>query len=133
MNASIIWYFVQNIVFVYLKMALPNIRYSKCIICVVKKKTFSVLELNVQDDHVHLVLSIAPKYSVSSIMGFLKGKLSQKLFRQYDSFGRQYWGRHLWARGYSVSTIGLDEDMIRKYVKWQEKREREIENQQKNK
>ena len=98
-----------------------------------QKADLSVMELNVQEDHVHLVLSIAPKYSVASIMGFLKGKLSQKLFREYDSFGRQYWGRHLWARGYCVSTIGLDEEKIRKYVKWQEKRELEIENKQKKK
>ena len=92
-----------------------------------------VLELNVRDDHVHLVLSIAPKYSVSSIMGYLKGKLSQKLFRQYTNLGSQYWGCHLWARGYCVSTIGLDEEMIRKYVNLQEKLEREIKNRQNNK
>ena len=98
-----------------------------------QKDHLEVLELNVQDDHVHLVLSIAPKYSVSSIMGYLKGKLSQKLFRQYKNLGSQYWGRHLWARGYCVSTIGLDDEKIRKYINWQEKRDREIENQQKNK
>ena len=98
-----------------------------------QKDHLEVIELNVQEDHVHLILSIAPKYSVSSIMGYLKGKLAQKLFRQYKKLGSQYWGRHLWSRGYCVSTIGLDEEKIRKYVKWQEKHEREIENQQKNK
>jgi len=60
-------------------------------------------------------------------MGYLKGKLTIRLFRQYEKPGRKYWGRHLWARGYCVSTVGLDEDKIRKYVKWQEKREKQVE------
>jgi putative transposase len=76
---------------------------------------------------VHLVVSIAPKYAVSSFMGYLKGKLAIRLFERYDKLGRRYWGRHLWSRGYCVSTIGLDEDQIRKYVKWQEQREKRLE------
>jgi putative transposase len=89
-----------------------------------------VLELNVQLDHVHLILSIPPKYAVSSVMGFLKGKLSLRLFHRYERLGHQYWGRHLWSRGYCVSTIGLDEEKIRKYVQWQEKREKKAERSQ---
>ena len=50
-----------------------------------------------------------------------------RLFQRYEKLGKRYWGRHLWSRGYCVSTIGLDEERIRKYVKWQEKREKEIE------
>ena len=92
-----------------------------------QKDKVEVLELNVQPDHVHVVMSIAPKYAVSDIMGYLKGKLAMRLFQRYEKLGRRYWGRHLWSRGYCVSTVGLDEEKIRKYVKWQEKREKEIE------
>ena len=92
-----------------------------------QKEKVAVLELNVQAEHVHVVLSIAPKYAVSNIMGYLKGKLAMRLFQRYEKLGKRYWGRHLWSRGYCVSTIGLDEERIRKYVKWQEKREKEIE------
>jgi putative transposase len=64
-----------------------------------QKEQVEVLELNVQPDHVHLVVSIPPKYSVSEFMGYLKGKMALRLFQQYESLGRRYWGRHLWARG----------------------------------
>jgi putative transposase len=86
-----------------------------------------VLELSIQPDHIHLIVSILPKYAVSNIMGYLKGKLSIRLFQQYERLGRRYWGQHLWSRGYCVSTVGLDEDKIRKYVKWQEQKEKAVE------
>ena len=92
-----------------------------------QKDLVEILELNVQPDHVHAVMSIAPKYSVSSMMGFLKGKLAINLFKRYERLGKRYWGRHLWSRGYCVSTIGLDEEKIRKYVKYQEKKDKEAE------
>ena len=99
-------------------------------LCSAKDKV-EVLELNVQPDHVHLIVSIPPKYAVSKFMGYLKGKLAIRLFNRYESLGRKYWGRHLWSRGYCVSTIGLDEERIRKYVKWQEKKEKKAEATQK--
>ena len=89
-----------------------------------------MLELNIMEDHIHLVVSIPPKYSVSGLIGYLKGKLSIKLFQKYESLGKRFWGRHLWYRGFCVSTIGLDEEKIRKYVKWQEKKEKEVEQAQ---
>jgi len=89
-----------------------------------EKDLVEILELNIQKDHIHLVLSVPPKYSISSLMGFLKGKISIKLFQRYEKIAKKYWGRHLWSRGYCVSTVGLDEDKIRKYVKWQEKNDR---------
>ena len=95
-----------------------------------QKEDIEVLELNVRPDHIHLVVSIAPKYAISSIMGYLKGKLAIRLFERYERLGRKYWGRHLWSRGYCVSTVGIDEEKIRKYVQWQEKKEREIEQEQ---
>ena len=97
-----------------------------------QKDLVEILELNIQEDHVHLVIEIPPKYSVSSIMGFLKGKLSIRLFHRYERIGKQYWGRHFWSRGYCVSTVGLDEEQIRKYVKWQEKKEKDNEKDQLN-
>ena len=90
-----------------------------------QKDLLEILELNIQEDHVHLVLSIPPKYSVSSVMGYLKGKLALRMFHHYERLGKRYWGRHLWSRGYCVSTVGLNEDEIRKYVKWQEKNDKD--------
>ena len=93
-----------------------------------------VLELNVQEDHVHLLMSMPPKYAVSEMMGFLKGKLALRMFERFPQLGRKYWGRHLWrvphGRGYCVSTVGIDEEMIRKYVRWQEQQERDAEHTQ---
>ncbi len=87
-----------------------------------------VVELSVQRDHVHLVCSIPPKLSVSEFMGLLKGKLAIKLFKSYPGLRKKlYWGNHFWARGYFVSTVGVDEDMIRRYVRHQEEKEREEE------
>ena len=90
-----------------------------------------ILELNIQEDHIHLVVSVPPKVSISRLMGVLKGKLAIKIFKSYPKLKEKpYWGNHFWARGYFVSTVGLDEDMIRKYVKHQEQEEKKIESQQ---
>jgi len=76
-------------------------------------------------------LSIPHKVSVSEMMGILKGKLVIKLFKSYPKMKQKpYWGNHFWARGYFVSTVGIDEDVIKRYVKHQEKEERQIEDQQ---
>ena len=94
-------------------------------------KQCEILELNVQCDHIHLLVSVPPKVSISKLMGLLKGKLAIKLFKSYPRLKKKpYWGNHFWARGYFVSTVGLDEDMIRRYVKHQEKEERRVEDQQ---
>lgn len=90
-------------------------------------KNLEVLEMNVQGDHVHLVLSIPPKNSVSEVVGFLKGKCAIKVFDRHLEIKKRYWGRHFWAKGYCVSTVGLDEIKIRKYVKWQKEKERRVE------
>jgi len=92
-----------------------------------QKDLVEVEEINVQPDHVHAILSVPPKYSISDIMGFIKGKISLNLFHRYERLGKKYWGRHLWSRGYCVSTIGLDEEQIRKYVRWQEHKDKESE------
>jgi len=88
-------------------------------------------EMSVQNDHIHLVLSIPPKVSVSEMMGILKGKLAIKLFKSYPKMKQKpYWGNHFWARGYFVSTIGINEEVIKRYVKHQEQEEKQIEAQQ---
>jgi len=92
-----------------------------------QKEELEIIEMNVQSDHVHLVMWIPPKYSVASVMGYLKGKLAIRILQRYEKLGEKYWGRHLWSRGYCVSTIGIDETRIREYVKWQEKKEQEME------
>ncbi len=97
-----------------------------------QKEGVEIIELNVQNDHIHLIVWIPPKYAVSAVMGYLKGKLAIRIFQRYEKLGKQFWGRHLWSRGYCVSTIGIDEQRIREYVKWQEKKEQEIEKLQGN-
>lgn len=92
-----------------------------------------VMELSVQADHIHLVCSIPPKLSISEFMGFLKGKLAIKLFKSYPGLRKKpYWGNHFWTRGYFVNTIGMNEELIRRYVKYQEEREKEEERNQQN-
>ena len=82
-------------------------------------------ELKVMRDHVHLVVTVPPKVSISELMGFLKGKTAIGIFKHYAHLRRKpYWGNHFWSRGYCVTTIGLDEEKIRRYVKYQEEAER---------
>lgn len=90
-----------------------------------QKDGVEVLEANVQPDHVHLVVSVPPKYAFSQYMGFLKGKLALRLFDRFPQLRKRYWGQHVWSRGYCVSTVGLDEERIKKYVKWQNRRDAE--------
>jgi putative transposase len=80
-----------------------------------------VVELKVQRDHVHLVAMIPPKLSVSNYMGRTKGKTAIRVFSVFRDLRRhKYWGNHFWSPGYCVGTVGLNEEQIRKYVKYQE-------------
>ena len=91
-------------------------------------KRCEVEELNIQSDHIHLIVSIPPKVSISEFMGTIKGKLAIKLFKSYPVMKKKpYWGNHFWARGYFVNTIGINEEMIKKYVKYQEEEEKKEE------
>ncbi|MCW7764520.1 IS200/IS605 family transposase [Photorhabdus luminescens] len=84
-----------------------------------------IVELNVQIDHVHLLVKI-PKLSVSQVLGHLKGRTAIRLFNKFPYLRKKkLWGNHFWARGYCVDTVGINEEMIRKYVKYQEKHEHE--------
>ena len=71
-------------------------------------------------DHVHLLLSIPPQYSVSQIMGYIKGKSSLEIFDKHANLKYKYGNRHFWAEGYYVSTVGINESTIRKYIREQE-------------
>ena len=75
-------------------------------------------------DHIHMLLMIPPKYSVAHTIGFLKGKSAIRIHRDYLQVKRNFTGRHFWARGYCVSTVGLDEQVIRDYIKNQEAEEK---------
>ena len=85
-------------------------------------------ELNIQDDHVHLVVMVPPKISISTYVGRVKGKTAIRIFCKMPSLKiKPYWGNHFWARGYCVDTVGLDLEKIKLYVKYQEKKEKSLE------
>ena len=90
-------------------------------------KKIEILASTIQLDHVHLVLCIPPKHSVSAVVGFLKGKSAIKIFDRHMDLRKRYWGRHFWAQGYCVSTVGLDEEKVKQYVLWQLNRDRNTE------
>jgi len=100
------------------EVAARNERYKLC----GQKDGIEIVEINIQPDHVHMIITIPPKYAISDVMGFLKGKTAIKLFQIQKQLTKTYWGRNLWSRGYCVSTIGLNEEKIKKYVKWQQER-----------
>ncbi|GAB5051373.1 hypothetical protein PESHB4_00040 [Pediococcus ethanolidurans] len=77
-------------------------------------------------DHVHLLVSIPPKLSVSSFMGYLKGKSALMMFDQHANLKYKFGNRHFWSEGYYVSTVGLNESTIKKYIQNQEKHDRAV-------
>ena len=84
-----------------------------------------VVEMSVQRDHVHLQVLVPPKVSVSRFVGTIKGRTAIRILNRHKKLKQKpYWGNHFWARGYCVDTIGLDEEKVRKYVRYQEQRER---------
>ena len=90
------------------------------------QKESRVEEGHLMPDHVHMLLSIPPKYSVSQVIGFIKGKSAIHLARVYGERKRNFVGQHFWARGFFVSTVGRDETVIREYIKKQEKEDERL-------
>src|SRR5208337_4252818 len=90
------------------------------------QKESPILEGHLKPDHVHMLISIPPKYSVSQVVGFLKGKSAIQIARVYLGKRKNFTGQHFWARGYFVSTVGIDEEAIRAYIKAQEKEDRRL-------
>ena len=124
--SHVIWHCQYHIVWV------PKYRYKvlKGKICEEVRKTVivqserlgcEIVELNVQVDHVHLLIKVPPKVSISVLMGVMKGKSAIRVFSKFPELKRRpYWGNHFWAEGYCVDTVGLDSEMIQKYVRYQE-------------
>ena len=129
--AHVIWHCQYHLVWV------PKYRYrilkgevkaevERCIRLFCGQKKVTIVELNIQLDHIHLLAKIPPKVSVSEMMGILKGRTAIRIFKQFSKLKRKpYWGNHFWAEGYCVDTVGLDAEMIQKYVRYQERQEKQ--------
>ena len=88
-------------------------------------KRVEILEMTIMPDHIHMVVIIPPKLAISELVGILKGKTAIAVFQQHKKLRtKPYWGNHFWSRGYCITTVGMDEEKIRRYVKYQEDAER---------
>ena len=104
-----------------------NTRVGKILRELCNQKDIELVEGNAAQDHIHMVLSIPPKYSVANTIGYLKGKSAIRINRELLKTKGTLFGRSFWARGYCVSTVGLDEQTIRRYVRDQEKHQQDFE------
>jgi len=91
-----------------------------------RQKESEVVEGHLMSDHVHMLISVPPKYAVAQVVGFLKGKSAIHIARTFMGRERNFTGHHFWARGYFVSTIGKDEKAIKEYIKKQEEEDRRL-------
>ena len=92
-----------------------------------RQRECEIHEGHLMPDHVHMLISIPPKYSVAQVMGFMKGKSAIHIARTYAGRRRNFVGQHFWARGYWVSTVGRNEAVVRKYIQEQEKEDQRLE------
>ena len=92
-----------------------------------RQKGVDLLEGHAMPDHIHLVLSIPPKYSVAMVVGYLKGKSAIQIHRRLLGVNRGFTGKHFWSRGYCISTVGLDEKTVRAYVRQQDELDHQME------
>jgi putative transposase len=90
------------------------------------QKESSVEEGHLMPDHIHMLISIPPKYSVAQVVGYIKGKSAIHIAREFLGRKKNFTGQSFWARGYFVSTVGRDEETIRRYIKKQEAEDRRI-------
>ena len=91
-----------------------------------EQKESRIEEGHLLADHVHMMISIPPKYAVSQVVGFIKGKSAIHLARTYGERSRNFVGQNFWARGYFVSTVGRDEEVIREYIRHQEEQDKRL-------
>ena len=91
-----------------------------------RQKESEVVEGHLMLDHVHMLISVPPKYAVAQVVGFIKGKSAIHIARGFMGRDRNFIGQHFWARGYFVSTIGKDEKAIKEYIKKQEEEDRRL-------
>jgi putative transposase len=89
-----------------------------------RQKESEIEEGHLMGDHVHMMISIPPKYSVVQVVGYIKGKSAIHIARHFGEKSRNFVGQHFWARGYFVSTVGRDEEVIRRYIQRQENEDR---------
>jgi putative transposase len=89
-----------------------------------RQKESEIEEGHLAADHVHMMISIPPKYAVSQVVGYIKGKSAIHIARHFGERRRNFVGHHFWARGYFVSTVGRDEEVIRRYIRRQEVEDR---------
>jgi putative transposase len=89
-----------------------------------EQKESRIIEGHLMVDHIHMLIEIPPKYSVAQVVGYIKGKSAIHVARTYEGRQKNFTGQHLWARGYFVSTVGLDEKVIKEYIKNQESEDR---------
>lgn len=92
-----------------------------------QQKESEIEEGHLMADHVHMLLSVPPKYAVSQVMGFIKGKSAIHIARVYGGRKKNFVGQHFWARGYWVSTVGKNEAAVRRYIQEQEKEDKRLE------
>lgn len=92
-----------------------------------RQKECRIVEGHLQMDHVHMCISIPPKFSVANVIGYIKGKSAISIARHFMGRARNFAGEHFWARGYFVSTVGLDEEVVKKYIRDQEKEDDRLE------
>jgi putative transposase len=92
-----------------------------------RQKQSKIVEGHLRPDHVHMCVSIPPKYAVSSVVGFIKGKSAISIARSFTARKRNFTGESFWARGFFVSTVGLDEEAVRKYIREQEAEDTRLE------
>ena len=90
------------------------------------QKESRIEEGHLMPDHVHMLISIPPKYAVSNVIGYIKGKSAIHLARVYGERKRNFVGQHFWARGYYVTTVGRDETVIREYIRTQEEADQRL-------
>ena len=95
-----------------------------------EQKESRIEEAHLMPDHVHMMIVIPPKYAVSQVVGFIKGKSAIHLARSYAERSRNFVGQHFWARGYFVSTVGRDEEVIREYIRQQEEEDKRLDQMQ---
>jgi len=91
-----------------------------------EQKESRIEEGHLMPDHVHMMIAIPPKYAVSQVVGYIKGKSAIHLARSYAERSRNFVGQHFWARGYFVSTVGRDEEVIREYIWRQEEEDKRL-------
>ena len=92
-----------------------------------QEKESEIIEGHLMPDHVHMLLSVPPKYAVAQVVGYIKGKSAIHIARVYAGRRRNFVGQHFWARGYWVSTVGRDEASVRRYIQEQEKEDKRLE------